>query len=71
MKCPQCGSNLMIAKSEFKSDEGSTDVYNELTMVCVNSKRHPDTKNLVCDLYCGPDLNKPLKIAAVVRNKVN
>jgi hypothetical protein len=31
-------------------------------MVCVNPK---------CGNYSGPDLNNPLKVAAVVRNKVN
>jgi hypothetical protein len=52
----------MIANSGYKSDEGSTDVFNELTMVCINPK---------CGNYSGKDLNNPLKVAATVRNKVN
>ena len=52
----------MIANSKFKSEEGSTDVFNEITLVCINPK---------CGNYCGTDLNNPLKVAATVRNKVN
>jgi hypothetical protein len=62
VECPECKAPLMVANSKFTSDEGSTDVYNELTMVCINPK---------CDNYCGPNLNEPLKIAATVRSKVN
>lgn len=71
MKCPECDSPLMIANSRLKSDEGSTEVYSELTMVCINSAIDPNTKQRVCSLYCGKDLNNPLKVAAIVRNKVN
>jgi hypothetical protein len=52
----------MVGNSQYKSDEGSTEVYVELMMVCVNPK---------CGTYAGPNLNEPLKVAAVVRNKVN
>lgn len=61
MNCPECGSPLMIAKSKLVSDEGSTEVFNELTMVCINPK---------CGTYSGTDLNNPAKVAATVRNKV-
>lgn len=70
MKCPECGSNLMIAKSKLVSDEGSTEVFNELTLVCINSRIDPVKKAPVCSLYAGQDLNNPLKVAATVRNKV-
>ena len=52
----------MIANSKFESEEGSTDIYSVLTMVCVNHK---------CPNYSGADLNNPDKVAAVVKNKVN
>jgi len=70
MKCPECGSNLVIAKSALVSDVGSTEVFNELTLVCINSKIDPVSKQHVCALYAGTDLNNPLKVAATVRNKV-
>lgn len=60
--CPECNSPLNVANSKFESEQGSTDVYSVLTMVCVNPK---------CSNYCGPNLNEPLKVAAIVRNKVN
>lgn len=62
MECPECRSPLMVANSKFESAENSTDVYSVLTMVCVNPK---------CGTYAGTNLNEPLKVAAVVRNKVN
>lgn len=70
MNCPECGSPLKIAKSGFVSDEGSTEVFNELTMVCINSRIDPVKKSFVCSLYAGPDLSNPLKVAAIIRNKV-
>ena len=70
MNCPECGSPLMIAKSKLVSEAGSTEVFNELTMVCINSRIDPVKKAYVCSLYAGPELNKPLKVAATVRNKV-
>lgn len=71
MECPECRSPLMVANSKFESEANSTDVYSVLTMVCVNSKIDPIKRTQVCSLYCGLDLNNPLKVAAVVRNKVN
>ena len=71
MKCPECGANLMIAKSKLVSDAGSTDIFSELTMVCVNARIDPVKKAPVCSLYAGQDLNNPLKVAETVRNKVN
>lgn len=62
MQCPECNNPLNVARGEFKSEAGSTDVYLEQTLVCVNPK---------CDSYAGPNLNEPLKVAAIVRNKVN
>ncbi len=62
MKCPECKAPLMISSSKYESEEGSTDVYSVLTLACINPK---------CDNYCGPNLNKPLKVAATQRNKVN
>ena len=51
----------MVSNSKYESAEGSKDVYSELTLVCINPK---------CGSYCGVDLNNPLKIAKMVRNKV-
>lgn len=62
MQCSECGAPLQVANSKYESAEGSTDVYSVLTMVCVNPK---------CPNYAGPNLNEPLKVAAIVRNKVN
>ncbi len=70
MNCPECNSPLMIAKSKLVSEEGSTEVFNELTMVCINSRVDPVKKAYACSLYAGKDLNNPLKIAGTVRNKV-
>lgn len=70
MNCPECGSPLMIANSKLVSDEGSTEVFNVLTMVCINSRVDPVKKAFVCSLYAGPDLNNPLKVAATIKNKV-
>jgi hypothetical protein len=61
MKCEICGNNMMIAGSKFVSDVGSTDVYNELKMVCINPK---------CDDFGGRDLNKATKFKTE-RRKVN
>lgn len=38
MKCEFCGSDMLIAGSELVSEQGSTAVYSELKMVCVNVK---------------------------------
>ena len=44
MKCELCGSKMVIAGSRFFSEKGSEEVYNELKMVCINSK---------CDDFAG------------------
>lgn len=62
MECSQCKAPLMISNSQYSSAKDSEDVHVNLTMVCVNPK---------CGNYCGTDLNKPRKVAATVRNKVN
>jgi hypothetical protein len=62
MKCEECNSSLFVSSSRYESEEGSTDVYSVLSLVCINPK---------CDNYCGPNLNKPLKVAAIQKNKVN
>jgi hypothetical protein len=62
VQCPECNQPLNVANSKFESEQGSTDVYSVLTMVCVNPK---------CPNYAGTNLNEPLKVAKTVRNKVN
>ncbi len=62
MECPECNNPLFIANSKLSSEVGSEDVYSELTMVCVNPK---------CGTYAGPNLNEPLKVAQIIKNKVN
>ena len=61
-KCPLCNSDLQIADSRLKSEEGSTDIYSELDMVCIDSR---------CPNYSGKDLNNPKTVVETVRNKVN
>lgn len=61
MKCELCGGKMMIAESKFVSEKDSTDVYNELKMVCINPK---------CDDFGGFDLNKAVKFKTI-RRKVN
>lgn len=72
MKCPECGSNLLISNNKFetKTTDDGIEIYSVLTMVCINSRVDPVKKAPVCSLYAGPNLNKPLKVAATVRNKV-
>ena len=43
MKCPECGSPLMIANSKFEAEttENGTEIYSVLTMVCINSAIGP------------------------------
>lgn len=62
MKCPQCNLNATIAKTEYKSDIGSTDIFVEQTHVCTNSK---------CGMYAGKDLSKPATVIEVTRTKIN
>lgn len=61
MKCEKCGGKMMIAGSKLISEEGSTDVYSEMKMVCINPK---------CDDYGGRDLNKATKFQTL-RRKAN
>jgi len=61
VKCSECQKPLMVANSKYESPEGTTDVYNVLTMVCINPK---------CDNYSGTDLNHPKMVAATIQNKV-
>ncbi len=61
MECPACKMPLMVAGSRFFSEEGTTEVFHEMRLVCVNPK---------CDNFCGKDLNDPAKVVKVVRNKV-
>lgn len=72
MNCPECGKPLFIANSKYEpvTTEAGTEIYSVLTMVCINSAIDPVKKVPVCSLYAGTDLNKPLKVAATVRNKV-
>jgi len=51
----------MIAESKFVTEVDSTDVYNELKMVCINPK---------CPEFGGPDLNKSTRFKTV-RRKAN
>lgn len=62
MQCNECGAPLMVSNNKFESEQGSTEVWSVLTMVCVNPK---------CPAYAGQNLNEPLKVSATVRNKVN
>jgi hypothetical protein len=61
MECKECHSEFMIADSKLTSEVGSTDVYSELNLVCINPK---------CPNYAGSDLNNP-KWYTTVKNKVN
>jgi len=49
------------SRSKFVTEIDSTDVYNEMKMVCINPK---------CDDYGGRDLNKASKFQ-ILRRKVN
>jgi hypothetical protein len=62
MECKLCKENLMVSENKFESDINTTEVYSVMKLVCTNPK---------CDGYCGTDLNKPIKVAETVRNKVN
>jgi hypothetical protein len=58
-KC-ECGANLRPTNLRFKSDVGSTDVYQLQDLYCPNPR---------CPNYFGGDANNP-KIIDTVRNKV-
>lgn len=62
MQCPECNNNLLVSNSKYESAEGSTEVFSVLTLCCVNPK---------CGTYAGTNLNEPLKVAQIVRNKVS
>jgi uncharacterized protein with PIN domain len=62
MDCPQCNNPLMVSDSKLVSEVGSTEVFSELTMVCVNPK---------CQNYAGIDLSNPKKIVTTIKNKAN
>jgi hypothetical protein len=62
MECPVCKQPLMVAGSKFESEQGSTDVYQVLTLVCDNPK---------CNNYAGLDHNNPRVVAGTVKNRVN
>jgi hypothetical protein len=70
MKCTECGSPLFVASTRFVSEEGSTEVFQEHTMICLNSRIDPIKRTPVCSNYAGQDLNNPLKIVTVLRKKV-
>jgi len=67
-RCPQCNSQLSFVNGGFKSEEGSTDVFVELKVYCLNPK---------CKNYAGQKdgdnivINENSTIAETVRNKVN
>jgi hypothetical protein len=61
VKCDTCGGKMMIAGSRFVSEEDSTDVFQELKMVCINPK---------CDDFAGLDLSNATKFKTE-RRKVN
>jgi hypothetical protein len=61
-KCPLCSSDLQIAKSRLTTEVGSTDIYSELDMVCIDPR---------CKNYSGTDLDNPKTIVETIRNKAN
>ena len=65
--CPLCGAPLQVADSDFvatgdTSPDTVTEIFVELVMVCTDIR---------CKNYAGADLNKPLKVAKTIRNKVS
>ena len=71
MNCPECGETLIIAKNEPDAVivNNNIEIYEVVTMVCINSRIDLVKKSPVCSLYAGKDLSNPLKIAATIRNK--
>ena len=55
MGCKHCGRDLNVVHTKEVDGEIVQ------TMVCTNSK---------CSNYCGNDLNKPIKVAEVVRTPI-
>lgn len=61
MECELCKQSLIIANSAYRRGEGATDVFCDLSLVCVNPN---------CACYSGTDLSNPLMIAKTVSNQV-
>lgn len=61
MKCKQCNGKMFIADSKFVSEKDTTDVFQELKLVCINPK---------CPNYAGSNLNRAEKYETL-RRKVN
>lgn len=61
MKCEYCGKNLIIGKSELKSEINSTTVDCVQTLLCTNTE---------CSVYCGNDLSNPLAVSKTITTKV-
>jgi len=61
MICEKCGCKMRIAESKMVSDIGSTEVYNELKMVCPNP---------LCEDFCGFNPKNITKFKPI-RRKVN
>ena len=57
MQCPGCNQNLLIANSHPISENEEIKIIQ--TLVCINQN---------CDLYAGKNLNKPNKIAKIIKN---
>ncbi len=61
MNCPTCGASARVAKTNITSDVGSTDVFANHLMVCVN----PTCANHETNL------DEPSKVIETVRNQMN
>jgi hypothetical protein len=61
MNCPTCQASLRIAKTDITSEMGSTEVYANHLMVCVNP---------ACAMH-ETNLNEPSKVVETLRNKMN
>lgn len=57
----RCGQELRVCNSKPVSEIDTTDVFMELTHVCVNPN---------CSKYTGKDLNNPKVIARITKHKV-
>ncbi len=74
MKCPICGSTLIIGKQYYttKGDDNPdtpTEIYTNSPMLCTNkSSSLNDWKP--CPNYGGEDLGKPLTIVTTITNRV-
>ena len=52
----------MVAKGKISSELDSTEVYNTLTLICINPK---------CADYSGPDTSNPAKVAETIRLRMD